>query len=199
MTVNKSPDDDEYNYKEDYWRCGRADDCGLKAGWGTDHVGVGACRIHGGNAGRPLESGIYSDVVRPEDRELLDALEAIETRQKLEETLNLQIMKLRRAIELTANPDDEESFWDAFNRMVHGASINGEEPGLSGKQLRELGKILDVPESAQMELMDLIRKTAKDLHKIEDDSPDRVEHSVDTDRMDEFAAAIGLSEGDTDE
>lgn len=52
MTVT-NPEDDPQNYKDDYWRCGRADDCGLKAGWGTDHVGVGACKLHGGNAGAP--------------------------------------------------------------------------------------------------------------------------------------------------
>lgn len=32
----------------DYERCGRGDDCGLPAGWGTDHVGSGACKHHGG-------------------------------------------------------------------------------------------------------------------------------------------------------
>lgn len=48
-----SPDADEYNYKDEYWRCGRADECGLPAGWGTDHTGVGACKLHGGNAGAP--------------------------------------------------------------------------------------------------------------------------------------------------
>lgn len=49
MTVD-DPNDDEHNYKDGYWRCGRTDDrCGQKAGWGTDHVGVGACKLHGGN------------------------------------------------------------------------------------------------------------------------------------------------------
>lgn len=37
--------------------CGRTnrDDepCGLPAGWGTDHPGEGACKLHGGNAGAP--------------------------------------------------------------------------------------------------------------------------------------------------
>jgi len=52
MTID-SPKDDEHNYKDGYWRCGRNDGCGLKAGWGTEHVGVGACKLHGGNAGAP--------------------------------------------------------------------------------------------------------------------------------------------------
>jgi len=51
MTID--PESDEYNYHDGYWRCGRGDMCALKAGWGTDHVGVGACKLHGGNAGAP--------------------------------------------------------------------------------------------------------------------------------------------------
>jgi hypothetical protein len=36
--------------------------CELIAGWGTDHVGSGKCRKHGGgpNMGRPIEHGRYS-------------------------------------------------------------------------------------------------------------------------------------------
>lgn len=34
--------------------------CELPAGWGTDHVGEGRCRKHGGNAGRPIIHGRYS-------------------------------------------------------------------------------------------------------------------------------------------
>lgn len=31
--------------------------CQKPAGWGTKHVGEGRCRLHGGNAGRPIEHG----------------------------------------------------------------------------------------------------------------------------------------------
>jgi len=34
--------------------------CQHEAGWGTDHVGTGKCKLHGGNAGRPVEHGLYS-------------------------------------------------------------------------------------------------------------------------------------------
>ena len=34
--------------------------CGQRAGWGTDHVGDGRCKLHGGNAGRPIIHGRYS-------------------------------------------------------------------------------------------------------------------------------------------
>lgn len=43
----------------DYDTCGRTkrdgsgDPCKRPAGWGTDHPGEGACKLHGGNAGAP--------------------------------------------------------------------------------------------------------------------------------------------------
>ena len=154
----------------------------------------GKCGYHGGKT--PIEHGIYSDVVREEDRELLDALEDLNTKQKLEETLNIQIMKLRRAID-GMESEDKAAFMDVFEEVVAGAAAP--DGTIEGNQLRSLAKMLGQNDRAIREWMDLIRKTAKDLHKIEDDSPDRVEHSVDTDRMDEFAAAIGLNAEDTDE
>lgn len=34
--------------------------CQQPAGWGTDHVGTGRCKLHAGNAGRPPIHGRYS-------------------------------------------------------------------------------------------------------------------------------------------
>lgn len=34
--------------------------CKHQAGWGTDHVGDGRCKMHGGNAGAPIKHGRYS-------------------------------------------------------------------------------------------------------------------------------------------
>lgn len=136
----------------------------------------GKCHYHGGAT--PLENGIYSDVVREEDRDVLNALEDITTAQKLEETLNLQLMKLRRAVELTEDPDSDRDFWGMFEQLVANASDSGElDPAL----VRELSKMLQTPERSQNELMDLIRKTAKDLNKIRDGEKVNVEHGTDQD------------------
>lgn len=42
--------------------------CRKGAGWGTDHLGAGRCRIH---AGRPVKHGRYSTITRPRIAELL--------------------------------------------------------------------------------------------------------------------------------
>lgn len=34
--------------------------CQQPAGWGTQHVGNGRCKLHGGNAGAPIKTGRYS-------------------------------------------------------------------------------------------------------------------------------------------
>lgn len=48
--------------------------CSKQAGWGTDHVGQGKCKLHGGAT--PVKHGRYSKITRPRIRELLDAFEA---------------------------------------------------------------------------------------------------------------------------
>lgn len=47
--------------------------CKKQAGWGTDHVGEGRCRLHGGAT--PIKHGRYSKVSRPRIRELLVELD----------------------------------------------------------------------------------------------------------------------------
>ena len=48
--------------------------CTQKAGWGTDHVGEGKCKLHGGSS--PIKSGRYSNIKRERIRELTEQFEA---------------------------------------------------------------------------------------------------------------------------
>ena len=48
--------------------------CLKPSGWGTDHVGQGRCRLHGGAT--PITSGRYSKVQRERVRELIEQFEA---------------------------------------------------------------------------------------------------------------------------
>jgi len=141
----------------------------------------GKCGYHGGKT--PLKNGIFSDVVREEDRPILDALEDLSTAQKLDETLNLQVMKLRRAVELTANPDEQADFWETFAALVDAAGQGGE---LDAKQIRSLARMLETPGKSQRHLMDLIRKTAKTLHDITEGQDINLQHGVDEDAIAEL-------------
>lgn len=48
--------------------------CKRPAGAGTDHVGTGRCKLHGG--GKHIKHGRYSKITRPRLRELLDDFDA---------------------------------------------------------------------------------------------------------------------------
>lgn len=48
--------------------------CSLPAGWGTDHLGQGKCKLHGGAT--PIKSGRYSKIKRDSLRELIQQFEA---------------------------------------------------------------------------------------------------------------------------
>lgn len=148
----------------------------------------GKCDIHGGKGGRPLKHGIYSDVVRPEDQAVLDALEDISTAKKLDETLNLQVMKLRRAVGLLDDPDREADFWGSFQQLID-AMDSGEE--IPKGQIQELAQLLATPHRAQRDLMDLIRKTAKTLHDITEGQDINVSHDVDPDAIAELKTLAG--------
>jgi hypothetical protein len=59
-------------------RCGKrtrsGGHCTQVAGWGTDHVGQGPCKLHGGAT--PIRSGRYSKIKRDALRELIESHEA---------------------------------------------------------------------------------------------------------------------------
>jgi hypothetical protein len=175
------------------------DPCGLPAGWGTDHVGDGRCKLHGGASATgedngAFKHGLFSDHMSEEDRAVADALSDMSTEAKMRETADLLLVRLRRAVAyLNEEGNADRDFWDAFAELVE--KTDDPEAG----EIKELAGMLDVANSSMIHMIDTARKALKTLHDIEDDSPDRVEHSVDTDRMDEFAAAIGLSGEDTDE
>lgn len=139
--------------------------CRNTPGKGTDHVGSGRCKFHDGQP--PGEDhpnwkhGLNSNVLRDEDEEMLDAIEEMTTAAKLEETLNLQLVKLYRAVE-TMEESDQNEFWKVFADLVDKVERPEET------DLRSLAMMLGSNDRAIREWMDLIRKTSKDLHKITD-------------------------------
>lgn len=153
--------------------------CKCWPGKGTDHVGEGRCSLHDGapkgEKNGAFKHGLYSDVIREEDKETLKEIESMTTAAKLESTLNMQVLKLHRAIE-GMESEDRKDFMEVFEEVVAGASAPDGE--IDGRQLRSLAKMLGENESAIREWMDLIRKTAKDLHKITDGESVTVEHEA---------------------
>lgn len=150
--------------------------CGNWPGKATDHVGEGRCALHGGATPDGTDHGawrhgLYSDVIRPEDRDTLATIQRMSTEAKLEATLNLQVLKLRRAVE-SMEDSDENEFWRAFAELIGKV----EEP--EETDLRSLSMMLGENDRAIREWMDLIRRTATALHKITDGESFHLEGEV---------------------
>jgi len=150
-------------------RDGSDDSCKLPAGWGTSHVGEGRCKLHGGvtptGQDHPqFEHGLFSDHLDPEDRRATEALAGMDDAEKLDELIDWRLARLRRYLRETID-GDRESFFEAFDRIVGEAQKNG-QPGLSAKQIRELGKIIRNHDKAAQQEIDLIRRLIKTRNKI---------------------------------
>jgi hypothetical protein len=52
----------------------KGEPCEKQPGWGTDHVGSGRCKLHGGS--NPIKHGRYSQIPRERLGDLLDPIEA---------------------------------------------------------------------------------------------------------------------------
>ena len=156
----------------------------------------GKCGYHGGKSpgGKTgpengnWKHGLYSDVIREEDRGTLQAIEKMTTRAKLESTLNLQVLKLRRAVE-SMEESQQNEFWEAFSVVVE----EMERP--EDTDLRALAQMLGSNDRAIREWMDLIRRTAKDLHKITDGETVRHEHDVDEGAIEEVKGLVKSAYG----
>lgn len=161
--------------------------CKCWPGKGTDHVGEGRCGIHRGGPSGPANGnwkhGLNSTVLRSEDAAMLEAIEDLSTAAKLEETLNLQMVKLYRAVDEMESSDQNE-FWRAFVELV-GKVEQPEETDLAS-----LAQMLGQNDRAIREWMDLIRKTAKDLHKITDGETVNVDHGLEDGALDEIKGLV---------
>ena len=150
-------------------RDGSGDACSLPAGWGTDHVGEGRCKLHGGASATGKDNpafkhGLFSDHLDEADREAMEVLGDLDNAEKLEELINWRLARLRRYLR-EKNDAERESFFDKFDAMVQEGRKNG-DPGLSAAQIKELAKALSMNNRAAQEEIDLVRKLIKAHDKV---------------------------------
>jgi hypothetical protein len=139
--------------------------CRSWPGKGTDHVGEGRCKHHGGATPRGedsphFEHGLFSDYLSPEDRQTMARLEEYDDEAKLEELINWRLARLRRAVRALNDGADERTFWEAFEEIINQAGPVGED------EIRELARMLDKGNRAMQQEVDLVRRLIKDHNKI---------------------------------
>ena len=94
------------NYCGAKTRAGTA--CKKTAGWGTDHVGTGRCKLHGGKSTGPKpenmrgnknaeKHGLFSKYLPEETQALLDAIESLSPLDILWENIKIQYAAIIRA------------------------------------------------------------------------------------------------------
>lgn len=178
----------------DYDTCGatnrQGDPCGLPAGWGTDDTDAARCKLHGGATPSGPEAGaythgLYSDALRDEDVALLKQVEQMRTAVKLEDVLNLQVVRLYRAIE---NMERDPAGWGTVRELVEEL----EDP--SSDDLQAVAQVPSSEDRAIREQIDLVRKLTKDLHKITDGETLRLEPTTADGAAEELEELQNLAE-----
>jgi hypothetical protein len=119
--------------------------CQRPAGWGTQHVGQGRCKLHGGNAGRPVEHGRYSVTRR---RSLQEKI-AVFYNDPATGDLRSELALLRALLQ-----DYLDRWVDADDSVIAGRSIGHvfEMVDAIGKMVERIAKILATTALTQAEL-----------------------------------------------
>lgn len=81
--------------------------CKKEAGWGTDHLGEGRCKLHGGAT--PVKHGRYSSITRPRIKDLIEQFQADPAPLDL-----LPEVQLLRALII-----DFIERWDHYTELTH--------------------------------------------------------------------------------
>ncbi len=92
--------------------------CTRPAGWGTDHVGSGACKLHGGN--KPIKHGRFSEVARERLGERYDRWRADPELASIDGEIAILRGLMERQIEGEGSPDDVA---DMAERVVRAVDI----------------------------------------------------------------------------
>lgn len=185
----KTPEADEYNYFDEYWRCGR-DGCGQTAGWGTDHLGVGACKLHGGASLRGEENpnfkhGLWSDYITYDE----DVVEAVDTLEHdvevLEELRNERLALYYQTLKHLAGNEGTEVAMDILDKIDAGQEVDAE---LVGK----LARVIGTSSQSMDRLIARIQSLSNDIAELRGERPEvfEVEHTVGDESFEDLKKSI---------
>jgi hypothetical protein len=160
------------------------DPCALAAGWGTDHVGEGRCKLHGGvhadHAGENnpnYSHGLFDESgVDDDDLDTIDELAGIDNLDKHDMLIDFEMMRFLRATGLV----DDPAWTPDYN--ADGIEI-GESVDMNDGPLAKRAGLIS-------SLLDDRSKAEHRLAKIDEGEKHRVEQSVDDDTQNDVLDAI---------
>lgn len=141
--------------------------CRQPAGAGTELDGEGRCSFHGGASPRGedsphFEHGLFSDFLSEDDREELERIEEMGNLGNLQETINYEFLRLRRAVRNIEDDDANRSFWEAYNEVIDRAA----DTGLGQEEISALAELLDANYSAFNERIESLRRLVKTYEEL---------------------------------
>lgn len=125
--------------------------CRARAGQGTDHLGQGRCKNHGGSV--PIKSGRYSDVVRHSLGEQIERLEMEDEKDQLD--------ILPEATLLRGITSDMLERWNEF---FNGVIEWNKQEDIEAKEQERRPKFVNVPDLK--DLGDLTKKVAEIVNMV---------------------------------
>lgn len=188
-------------------RCGATtrqsgDACQLPAGWGTDHIGEGRCKHHGGaSAGAPkgnknaLSTGehesIYASTLTEDEARIWNGLDTDELAQ-LDEQIRLISIRERRMMQRIADLK-EEAFTVVEKKSKEGHGPEGPVDIEEEKLRATLGQIQDI-EKALTRVQAEHRKLLREKFRMLKDQP-----ADQSERLDELLGRMNALRTDTDD
>jgi hypothetical protein len=125
--------------------------CRARAGQGTEHLGQGRCKNHGGST--PVKHGRYSTVIGGSLGETLDQLELEEEKDQLDV---MPEARLLRGITIDAG--------ERWNKIINALVAWNEAEQAEAAAMERRPKLHNLPDLAQ--LADLAKKTAEIVNMI---------------------------------
>lgn len=153
--------------------------CKLRAGWGTQHFGSGRCKLHGGNAGRPIIHGRYSLFHRQSLAEKAQRFLSDDNPSSLIEELALTRALLQEYLDRF--PEGQILPYQDIERIL--AMVE-----TIGRMVERISRILNATTLTQAEVMYLQKRFADLMVRYIEDSSQRTAFLAD------FRASLGIRE-----
>ncbi len=156
--------------------------CQQPAGWGTQHVGQGRCKLHGGNAGAPIITGRYSI-----KRQALAAKAQAFYADPTPGDLTAELVLMRALLQEYLDRFEDEKTRLPFDDIQR---IFGMVEAI-GRLVERIAKILATTALTQNEVQQFKQAFLAELPNYVPESDKRVEFIA------AIAAALGFAVGDT--
>lgn len=169
--------------------------CDARAGAGTDHLGDGRCKWHGGGTPRGedsphFETGAWSEYVDFDDDVVASVAEIEDDIAALEELRNERMARYYQALKHLAETEGTEVAKEILAQI-------DEDQEVDPKLIKSLARVISASSEGMDRLVGRIQSLTNDIIDAKADHPDllQVNHSMDDDQLDDLKEDIAAAYG----